>query len=457
MEDWNVSEFDTIRLGDKRLEDRARFILEKMSYSPGKTIPQAFETWGEIKACYRFFNNSLVSAEKIFAPHKKQTLNRLKQFPVVLLISDTSEIDYTTKEAMTGKERLSNKKSGLWLHPTIAVTPDRLMLGVVDVNFWHRQLEVPENTSAFKTARDNAPIEEKESYRWIQSYLEACEIAKKIPETQFIHMSDRESDIIEYFDAAINQNNCFSDFIIRSQHDRIIFSDDKTNKKLREALKETIPLGEIEFNIAPTEKRKGRQVKQQIKAMSVMLQPKGKGVDVQVNAVMAIEENPPQGEDALMWILITSLPINTFDAASKVIEYYLCRWEIELFFKVLKSGCKIEERQLESAENTKTLIVLFAVVSWSIMYAMMLGRLCPEMSCDTIFNEAQWKSVYKILHKKMPLPEKPPLLGEFMIMIATLGGYVKQAKGRPPGVKVTWKGMVRMVDFAIAWEAFGSP
>ena len=156
----------------------------------------------------------------------------------MLLLSDTSEIDYTTKKAMKGKERLSNKKHGLWLHSTIAVTPERLSLGIVDANFWSRQAEVAEDSSAYRTARDNAPIEEKESYRWLQSYMRACEIAKEVPETQIINITDREGDIIEIFEAAMEQRKqgCFADFIIRSQYDRVI---DENDKKLRKKLKET--------------------------------------------------------------------------------------------------------------------------------------------------------------------------------------------------------------------------
>lgn len=456
---WVETEFETIDLGDYRLDCRSIGIIEGLGLAPGRTIPQAFQSKSEIKATYNFFSNESVSNEKLLEPHLEKTLERIKEYSTVLLPSDTTEIDYTSKKAMKNKERLSNKKSGLWLHSTIAVTPERLNLGVVEANFWSR---VPEVSNDNGKVRDSLPIEEKESFRWLQSYRMTCEIAREAQETHIINMTDREGDIVEIFAESVEQmkHDAYADFIIRSQHDRVIKnegSDDKKfKKKLRQKLKESPTLGEVEFNIPPTEKRKGRKVKQELKAVRVKLNPKrSHKAKVQVNAVMAIETDLPEGESPLVWVFITSLPINSFEDVSRVIKYYLCRWEIELFFKVLKSGCKIEERQLREGRRMKSLIAIFMVLSWRVMFTMMLGRVCSEMPCNDLFSESEWKSVYKVVHnKEKRLPRKPPSLGEFVEMVANLGGYVKRKNSDPPGVKVMWKGMARMVDFAIAWEAF---
>lgn len=192
----------------------------------------------------------------------------------------------------------------------------------------------------------------------------------------------------------------------------------------------------------------------EIKGVSVTLKRACKNIKVKVNAVMTIEIDPPEGETPIGWILITDLPVETFDDVKKVIEYYLCRWQIELFFKVLKGGCKIEERQLQAADRMENLITIFMILAWRVMYTMMPGRVCPDISAGDIFEASEWKAVYKIQNKNKPLPRKPPRLGAFIIMIAALGGYIP-AKNGSPGVKVMWKGMSRMIDFAIAWDAFG--
>lgn len=448
---WTESEFKTINLGDARLNRRLIKIVETMGLAPGRTIPQAFQSWSSIKACYNFFSNGSVSEKKIIAPHIKQAIERIKEYPVVLLPNDTTELDYDSKEVMDGKERITNTKTGLWLHPTIAVTPERVMLGVIDINFWKRKPK----TNLKGSEQDKLPIKEKESFRWLQSYVRSCEIAKAMPGTQLVSIADREGDIIEIFEEVTKQktNGRAADIIVRSQYDRLL---DGSQDKLRQKLREAPQLGEIEFVIPSTEERGARKVKQKLRGITVSIKPKHKKIAVQVNVVMALEEEPPEGEDALVWILMTSLPVDTFEDVLKVIKYYLCRWEIETFFKVLKSGCKIEERQLQTTDRMKALITVFMILSWRVMFTMMMGRVNSEMPCDVLFDEAEWKAVYKILNKKQALPEKAPLLGEFIRMVATLGGYVNRKTEGPPGVKVMWKGMARMIDFALAWEAFGA-
>ena len=450
---WAQLELQSMDLGDVRLNRRAVKIADTLGLAPGRTIPQAFQSWTSTKACYNFFSNDLVSEEKIIAPHIEQTILRMKEHPVVLLINDTSELDYNSKDAMEGKERITNTKTGLWLHPTIAVTPERVMLGIVDVNFWKRK-PIPEGIN-----QDKVPIENKESYRWLHSYKRSCNIAKEIADVQLINISDREGDIIEIFDEVAKQKEqgYSADIIVRSQYDRLLINENKKEQtKLRKKLQEAVSLGKIEFVIPATENRCGRKVRQQLKGVTVLLKPANKKTMVKINAVMAIEEHPPQGEKALMWILITSLRVDTFEDVAKVVSYYLCRWEIETFFKVLKSGCKIEERQLQTTDRMKALITMFMILAWRVLYTMMMGRVHGEMPCDVIFHEVEWRSVYKILHKKKELPKKAPSLGDFIKMVAAFGGYVNRKNEGPPGVKVVWKGMARMLDFALAWEAFAA-
>src|SRR4029079_1224975 len=129
MDEWINSELASLDIGDKRLNDRAKFIISKLSVAPGRTIPQAFQTWKDIKACYRFFNNEQTSLEKVVTPHLERTISRIKECPVVLLINDTSDFDYTNKVSMQGKGRLTNSLEGIYIHPIISVTPERLNLG----------------------------------------------------------------------------------------------------------------------------------------------------------------------------------------------------------------------------------------------------------------------------------------------------------------------------------------
>jgi hypothetical protein len=461
MDNWIESEFASIDIGDKRLNNRAQQILNNLSSAPGRTIPQTFLHWNEIKACYRFFDNPTVTYEKLLNPHRKEVIERIKKESIVLFPTDTSILDYSSKNAMGGKGRIQGKNTGFFLHATLAITPERLNLGVIDSKIWTRDF-VSETSS--NPHRDDLPIEKKESFRWLESYRNISQIAESCSKTQFIYIADREADIVELLGEASKEkaNGKNIDVLIRSQHDRQIDIKDpkgdlnKPYEKLRQKLKSSPSLGTIKFTIPATTERKSREVVQAIKTGTLIIRTKKyNGNDTQkitINAVMAIEES--NTEDSLCWIFLTTLPVKTFEQGCRVVEFYLCRWEIEVFFKVLKSGCKVEERQLETSERLKPLIALFLVLSWRIMYVMMLGRLTPDISCGDIFADAEWKSVFKILNRKEQIPDKPPSLNEFIIMIANLGGYVEGKNALPPGVKVMWRGMSRMKDFALAWEAF---
>jgi len=176
---------------------------------------------------------------------------------------------------------------------------------------------------------------------------------------------------------------------------------------------------------------------------------------VTINAVLAKETStPPEREEPITWILFTTLPIDTADQVKRVIDHYLCRWEIETFFKVLKSGCKVEDRGLKCTTRLLPLIALLMIISWRVMYLMMLGRTCPQMPCDIVFSQLEWRASWMVANKGKPLPTKPPTLGEMILIVAGFGGYKNRKSDPPPGVKIMWKGLCRIHDYAHALEAF---
>lgn len=462
MDNWIDTEFASLDLNDKRLDRRARLILSSFNNYPAKTIPQAFQSWVDIKSCYNFFDNPKATYKKITSPHIERTIERIKMHPVVLIPTDTSVLDYDSKVSMQGKGGVCQHREGIFLHASVAITPDRSNLGITETNLWVRGVDYPSNKGS---NRKKIPIEQKESLRWLESYRASCKIAEKCPETQIINIADRECDIIEILEEAVErkQSGQVADVIIRSQHNRQLNEKDPDNnkkyKRLIKSLEISSPIAEIEYNVAPTHGEKARKVIQNVRAGSFKFRTKkysgGTVRSVTINVVMATEENPPEGEKPIQWILITTLPIDSAANAIKVIEYYLCRWEIEVFFKILKSGCKVEERQLSETDRMKPLIAIFAILAWRIQYVMMLGRACPDIPCTSVFEDSEWKSVYRILNKNLELPKDPPTLNEFILMIAQLGGYIPGKKASPPGAKVMWRGMARMSEFSIAWQAFG--
>lgn len=461
---WIESEFEDLDFGDKRVNATGKIIINTLAKQPRSSIPKAFNTWSETKSCYEFFYNGKVTAEKILEPHRKATINRINQEPIILLPTDTSSLNYTSKPSMEDLGNISNKNMGLFIHPLLAITPERINLGIVDAKIWARESKTEGLTNHEIYC---LPIEQKEKYRWIESYMAACEVAKECPNTQVIAITDREGDFAELFEAVIKakKQKKYADIIVRSYHDRTLVTSDNDMKEIREDqqkklmgnLKASKSQGQIHFKIPKTQNRPERIVTQTIKAAPVTFRKRyEKSQKITVNAIMAIEENPAEGVEPLIWVFLTTLPINSFEQITLIIKYYLARWEIEVFFKILKSGCSIEDRRIKACTSLTSLISIFLVITWRIMFVMKLGRECPEMPCDIVFSESEWKSVHKITKRDIPLPDKPPSLGDFIRMIAKLGGYLDRKNDPPPGPKAMWIGINRMYDFSIAWEIFGN-
>jgi hypothetical protein len=175
--------------------------------------------------------------------------------------------------------------------------------------------------------------------------------------------------------------------------------------------------------------------------------------EVVVNVVLATALNPPQDDVPVEWLLLTSLPVEGEERVRQVIQYYCARWMIEVFFRVLKSGCRVEERRFEKIDRLLSCMAVYLIVAWRTLQVCRLGRGCPEISCEAVFEPAEWKSVWKVVHRAEP-PDVPPRLGEIVRLVAQLGGYVNRRRGNPPGPQTIWIGLQRMHDFALCWQLF---
>jgi len=192
---WALEEMGKVSLGNKRLETRAINLLNNLGSKPLETIPAACQGWAETKAAYRFFNNNKVTADKILAPHIEATLKRMESYLTVLLIQDTTHLNYSLQYQREDIGPLiHNNYRGLLLHPTIAVTPHGLCLGVIDDYHWYRK-RLKEKTRHEKNVENlRTPIEDKESYRWVRGYQKADNIAHKLPMCQIVSIADRENE-----------------------------------------------------------------------------------------------------------------------------------------------------------------------------------------------------------------------------------------------------------------------
>ena len=171
-------------------------------------------------------------------------------------------------------------------------------------------------------------------------------------------------------------------------------------------------------------------------------------------SVLIRESNPPPNEPPIEWILVTSLPIDSLEAVQLVVQYYAIRWMIEIFFRVLKSGCRVEKRLFEHVDRSLRSLAIYLIISWRTLYVCRLGRETPDVSCEVVFEPEEWKAVYHFV-KRMAPPTTPPKLIEMIKLIAQLGGYVNRKRQDMPGPQTVWLGLQRAYDVAACWLIFG--
>ena len=455
--DWIENELKGIEFGDKRLNKRALHLLENASKQPQASLNRMFHTRKEIQGCYRFFSNDLVDETKMIEPHLKMTAERASQNPVVLCLSDTTSLNFTTRKTLKDSGYISsNNAQGFFLHASIAITPDRLHLGLISQKFWAREKLKKSRSSR---ERETMLFSEKESYRWLEAYRDSCNLAEKCRDSQVIHITDREGDIFEIFWEYGNSKKRVADYIIRSRHNRTVYLEGERSNALIEELEESKIKGEISFEIIKREDSTSRRVKQTVQAATVEVRSRY-GADkpnliTTINVIYLKEKGCPVGEKPIVWCLLTSLSINSLEEITKIVSYYLCRWEIEIFFKTYKSGCKVEEKSLRSADRLYPLFSLLLIVAWRVNFILQMSRVNPRMSSEIFFEESEWKAGYAAAMRSRNVPESPPTMEEMMQYIAKLGGYLGRKNDPPPGIKAIWMGICKLTNYADAWDIFG--
>ena len=470
---WVTDEVKAAKLGDKRLNARFGRVLSQLGARPTAAIPAACGGRAEMVAAYRFCENESTSFDAVLQSHVDATRERMAAQPVVLLAQDTSEIDVTRpQQQVAGAGPLDgNSRRGALLHLMHAFTPDGTPQGTVLGSAWMRG-EEPVCRALSRAERAAIPIEEKESHRWVTTLQQAREEAQRCPATQVICLADSEADIYELLVEAAREPQHVG-WIVRACQNRALHRKNAQNSgetHVREQVlaqpvlfEKTIHVRGRKAKVA-CETRGRRQPRQSREAVVVVRaarmtlrppwRPDRKLPPVTVNVVLVSEVNPPPGDEPVEWLLLTSLPIDNIEQVRQVIQYYCVRWMIEIFFRVLKSGCRVEERLFEYMDRLLTCLAVYVIVAWRTLYVCRLGRSCPETSCEAVFEPAEWKSVWKVVHRKDP-PDQPPALGIFIRLVAQLGGYVNRKRADPPGPQTLWIGLQRMHDFATCWLLFG--
>jgi len=444
--DWAADELGRVAFADGRLRQRLVGLAQDFYARPLAPINQACNgDQGKIKGAYRFFKNAQVNMDTLLKPHIEATARRIQDEAVVLAVQDTTSLNYSTHRATTGLGPINTRKDGaqgLKLHDTLAFTPDGMPLGVMHIECWARDPRGRESVEERKAL----PIEDKESYRWLQSYQRVSEIQALCPDTRLISVGDREADIYELFqEAAKNPNG--PDLLVRANHT----CQRQTTEQ--QALWEHLPsqplAGQLDLYIPGKGGKKARTAVLEIRHAEVEIKPpqrlKG-SAPIKLWAVYAHEPNPPAKTDAVEWLLLTTVETTDLEQACERLSWYATRWNIEVYHRVLKSGCRIEDRRLGTAETLQACLAIDLVVAWRIFRLTKLGRTVPDISCKIFFQEEEWKALC-IHHTKNPYPpDIPPTLNEAIRIMAKLGGFIGRKGDGEPGTTSLWRGIQRLDD-----------
>lgn len=450
---WTEQECGRARL-PKRLQKRLGLLVGDFFARPTANIPQACGSWAKAKAAYRFFKNPKVRKEFILESHFEETAARVAEEPVVLAVQDTTFLDYSSHPQTQGLgptgTKSHDKALGLLVHGTMAFTPSGLPLGLIELQSWARD---PKEMGKSER-RKELSIEDKESFKWISSFRKAQALQERCPRSRIISVGDRESDIYELFLEA--QRPGAPALVIRAERDRALSQEEGL---LWEKMEKEPVQACYALEVPAGKNRKARTAHMEVRFAPVSFKPpqrlRGRPA-VKLWAVYAVETpGACDPKDRLEWMLLTSLEVKSVEDALKVIGYYKQRWGIERFHKVLKSGCRIEDRQLGQAQSLEACLAIDAMVAWRIYFACHLAREVPDAPCTIFFEEEEWKAL-TAFHKRQRSPAaQAPSLKEMIGLIGRLGGWLARKSDGPPGTEVLWKGFQRLDDITDAWNAFG--
>ena len=442
-EHWAEEEFGTVRLYDNRLKQRLYKIAQDFYGQPQAGIPEACGSKARTMGAYRFFHNPKVTMDVVLHAHKEATLERIKQHRVVLAPQDTTTLNYSTHPMTEGLGPVNTAKDrtiGLLLHDTLAFSEEGTPLGVLDAQCWARD---PQDRGK-KYRRYELPIEQKESMKWLRSYRKVAELQRMCPNTVLVSIGDRESDLHELFAEAVKDPRG-PGLLVRAEKSR--------NRKVEEQFLWDVMVrqdvaGSMKIHVPRRGSRKARDTWVDVRFAEVELKaPKRSRTlpPVRIWAVYILEKVFDEMIDSpIEWMLLTPVGVKDLGDAQKRVEWYSGRWGIEVYHRTLKSGCRIKDRQLGTADRIETCLGIDMVVAWRIYHLTMLGREAPELPCTVFFKDVEWKALCCYVNKTTVPPPQPPSLRKAMLMVGAIGGHLGRKGDGSPGTQTLWRGLQRL-------------
>lgn len=450
---WAQDELASVDLGDKRLDKRIRKICDSFYQRPMSSINEACQSWKDTKAAYRLFENEKLTAHKILLPHREATVERVKNYETVLAIQDTTFFNFSQHKKKRGMGSIESRRrnlKGLLAHNTLITTTDGLPLGLFEQEIFAR------TGNKYEGKYYQVPIEQKEDYRWIRAAETV--ISYMPPSVRAVNVCDREADIYEFLDAVEKRNGYY---LVRSNHNRIIgdkkkrWEKDEENTYLNEVISKEKIRGAIEIEIIDKKTKKSRKAKLNIKFCEVVIaapnrlhwsyknQPK-----IKCHIVDVEEPLPSDEHEKIHWRLLTNIPVVTLDDAIEKVLWYKQRWTVEVYHKVLKSGCTVEDCRLTDFKRLQRCITLYSIVAWRLLWMSRVGKDTPNLPCTLVFADHEWKILYAVTHDTKEVPKETPAIRDAIRWMAQLGGFLARKSDGEPGITTVWRGWQQLNTIA---------
>lgn len=426
-----VHEFDGVELGDERLNERCRNLVKAISRNPDKSIPHNCKDWGATKAAYRFFSHDEATRETLLEPHVIHTVKRCLECEEVVVIHDTTYLNFTSRQTTVGLGPIGSKEKfqGFLAHNTLAVNSQTgEALGLLAQEVWAREGQYPkEEQSRERRGR------KRESERWPRAVKAVAQRGLD----NVIHTMDREGDIYE---VPLNLNETKGRYVIRAGRNRLLVGK---QGYLFETIRRQEPLATMTAHIPARQGQKERDALLTLRRAYLTIPPpetlRRKGDNIAVHVIEAYEHHAPKGSAPLHWVLLTQEPVETIKQCLRVVALYKCRWKIEEFHMSLKTGCGIEERQLKTRKRLEVLLGLYSVVG------VMLLRLRDAARGNGLACEFLSDVQIRLLRKQYPALQKFPTAREALRAVAKLGGFLARKGDGEPGWRTLWRGMQELL------------
>lgn len=467
-----VAEFDTLVLPDKRLVKRVQSFVRLAVSNPSETLPRMLQDSAQLEGAYRLVNNSRVAFDDLLAPHVRCTGARAEQASDVVVVHDTTDIETQYADG-DDVGYLSTGRSGYRAHVSLAlsVEPDRPArpLGVLGLQADfrlerpnYRKKKVKKRLSSAQTARS----ETKTFLRWergIQASSDALQGA-----TSIIHVADREADSYPLFCKVLQLGDGCVFRLRNDRRARQVDDDDMMEGDwsslaeiacgLKGAFERAVPLSKRGAKSAPRSKqqhppREARCATLNYSAMEVELRrphyaPAELPQSIRLWLVRVWEPEPPAGQKPVQWMLLTTEPCATAADIARIVDLYRSRWMIEDYFKVLKTLCKLEQRQFESQPALLNILALFIPIAVHLLWLRTCARDTPDRPATEAFTPLQLEVLTHLSHRKMP---PNPTVLQAMWVLAGHGGHI--ANNGWPGTQVLARAFTRLLAESAAWKA----